>query len=545
MSGTILRFSLVNWLWPYRSFLWLAILILLLIVIFSSLLPLIIKEILDRVLTNQEQEAITAMIFVLIGLITLRAVANYSANFLLSWIEGKLSVDLQRLVLEKALVLPVGRFEQQDVNKFYTDKLSKVSIITELSTQVIFGLAKDGMTCMGLIGVMFYINRDAAVLGIFLMLITALVGQIMSKKQIPPNNQLITHTKSADLFQHIIKYIRSIKIDNGLSQEGCNFYQLIDKQRLHFMKPVNGNFVSQLMAAIVSSMILTASSYYLLHEYYLYKITLSEMVAVVVALVLLFPAFTQFFDRFSAFKNGFTAIQQFNGFLIQAKESSNEGQKLGTIQGAVAFEDLELQTSSLPANPITSLSLNIQPKEVVVLTAANLELIRSILDCLLRFNQPISGKIMLDGNDITTLKISEINANIAWLSPDIPLLEDTIAANIAYGGMQCTTEAKLTAVARICNVTDFVREMPYGFQTRIDMDGLDRSVELEQCILLARILLKNPAIVIIDESSAEFSLENEKVNQAFNALIHERTTIIISMRPAMTQRAQRTIIVSN
>lgn len=152
---------------------------------------------------------------------------------------------------------------------------------------------------------------------------------------------------------------------------------------------------------------------------------------------------------------------------------------------------------------------------------------------------------MLDGIDIATLKSEEIGAKVAWISPDMSLLEDTLAANIAYGTMHCATEAQLTAIARVSHVADFAREMPYGLQTRINKDGLTSSEALKQCVLLARALLKNPAIVIIDESFAEFELSNEKVDHALDVLMQGRTSIIISTRQPMIQKAQKIVCIDD
>lgn len=537
MSETKSIHLLISWCKSYRVFFWLTIAILVIIVLLSSMLPLMVKLLLDRMLTHQDQE-VAMMMSMLFGLIAMRVVASYSADFVLNWIAGKLSTDLQTRLLEKALVRPVQHFEQHDLRKFYIDGITNISKIVDLGTRVFWGQAKDILICIGLVATMFYINRDAAILGVFLILITVLIVQIINKEPNHPDSYSLAITKSLDLFQQIMEHVRSIKIDRSLSQEKNNFYQLLEKQRVASMKPIVGHFISQLLAIIIFSLIFIAVFYYLLHQYYLYKLTLSEIIAMIVTFGLLAPSLIRFLNRISVIGAGRIALQQLDEFLSLEKDLHRKRVMVGAIQGAIGLENFKLQSSSPLVTPF---SLTIQPKECVVLTAADPKMLKSLLDCVLQFNQPHTGRITLDGIDITTLDIEEIGTKVAWISPDIPLLDDTLAANIAYGTMQCATEAQLTAVARVSHVADFARAMPYGLQTRINNEELLPDKAFKQCILLARALLKNPAIVIIDESSAEFILDNEKVSHTLDILMEKRTSIIISARQPKIRKVHKII----
>ncbi|HMU65322.1 MAG: ABC transporter ATP-binding protein [Nitrosomonas sp.] len=544
MSETKSIHLLINWCKPYQVFFWLVAAILLIVGVSSATLPLVAKALLDHML-DQDQETMMVTMFTLICIISVRTIANYFADFILRWIAGKLSTDLQTLLLEKALALPVYHFEQHDLKQFYIDHIANILKIADLSTRVFWGQVKEILIFTGLVAIMFYINRDAAVLGIFLILVTVLIAQILNKGPNHRNSQSLAITKSSDLFQQIMKHIRSIKIDESSFQEKSNFYQRLEKQRISLLKPIIGNFLGKLLAIIVFSLMLIAVFYYLLHQYHLHKLALSEMIAMIVAFGLLAPASVRFLNRIAEMDTGRIALQQLNEFLSLQTQPPKEGIALGTMQGALVIENLKPQGHDSLTDSSSHSFLTIQPKDVVALTAANPGVLKSMLDCVLRFNQPHSGRIMLDGIDIATLKSEEIGTKVAWISPDMPLLEDTLAANIAYGTMHCATEAQLTAIARVSHVADFAREMPYGLQTRINKDGLTSSEALKQCVLLARALLKNPAIVIIDESFAEFELSNEKVDHALDVLIQGRTSIIISTRQPMIQKAQKMVCIDD
>ncbi len=187
--------------------------------------------------------------------------------------------------------------------------------------------------------------------------------------------------------------------------------------------------------------------------------------------------------------------------------------------------------------------MTIQSGEIIALPSSNGGQEKTLIDLIARFIHPTNGRILLDDIDIATVKLADLRANIAWLTPDTKLLNDTIAANIAYGTMRCATEVSIMKVARTCNVTKFAREMPHGLQTKIGLKGVELAENQRQCIIIARALLKNPAIVIIDETTAIFDTDCPMVNHALDALIQGRTTLIISSQPNMLGKAHRVITI--
>lgn len=185
--------------------------------------------------------------------------------------------------------------------------------------------------------------------------------------------------------------------------------------------------------------------------------------------------------------------------------------------------------------------MTIQSGEIVALASSSDDREKTLIDLIARFIRPTNGRILLDDIDIATIKLTDLRANMAWLTPDIRLLNDTIAANIAYGTTRCATEASIMKAARTCHVTEFAREMPHGLQTRIGLKDVELSENQRQCIIIARALLKNPAIVIIDETTAVFDTHCSLVDDALDTLIQNRTTLIISSQPDMLGKAHRII----
>jgi subfamily B ATP-binding cassette protein MsbA len=160
-----------------------------------------------------------------------------------------------------------------------------------------------------------------------------------------------------------------------------------------------------------------------------------------------------------------------------------------------------------------------------------------------RFYRPSAGRILLDGHDLATLKLASLRANVALVSQDVVLFNDTVAANIAYGAMNGATEAEITAAADAAHATEFIRRMPQGFATQVGENGVKLSGGQRQRIAIARALLKNAPVLVLDEATSALDSEAERhVQAALEVLMRGRTTLVIAHRLSTVENAHRIVV---
>jgi subfamily B ATP-binding cassette protein MsbA len=146
----------------------------------------------------------------------------------------------------------------------------------------------------------------------------------------------------------------------------------------------------------------------------------------------------------------------------------------------------------------------------------------------------------VDGHDLETLSLESLRRNIALVSQDVVLFNDTVAANIAYGSAHSMAEQDIMAAARAAHVLEFVERMPQGLQTLVGEDGVRLSGGQRQRIAIARALLRNAPILILDEATSALDSESERhIQAAFETLMRGRTTIVIAHRLSTVERADR------
>jgi subfamily B ATP-binding cassette protein MsbA len=160
-----------------------------------------------------------------------------------------------------------------------------------------------------------------------------------------------------------------------------------------------------------------------------------------------------------------------------------------------------------------------------------------------RFYHPTAGRILIDGHDIETIRLSSLRANVGLVSQDVTLFNDTVAANIAYGGKSDATEEEIIAAANGAHAWDFIRELPEGLNTLVGENGIKLSGGQRQRLAIARTLLKNAPILILDEATSALDSESERHVQAgLEALMRGRTTIVIAHRLSTVENADRIVV---
>jgi subfamily B ATP-binding cassette protein MsbA len=209
----------------------------------------------------------------------------------------------------------------------------------------------------------------------------------------------------------------------------------------------------------------------------------------------------------------------------------------------VVFESVGFTFPTRTEPALVDINLHIRPGETIALVGGSGGGKTTLVNLLPRFYAPTTGRILLDGHDIQTLTLESLRANIALVSQETVLFNDSIYANIAYGRMGGAAERDVIAAAEAAHAMDFIRETPEGLNTLIGENGLRLSGGQRQRLAIARAVLKNAPLLILDEATSALDSESERqVQTAIEALMLERTTIVIAHRLSTIERADRIVV---
>jgi subfamily B ATP-binding cassette protein MsbA len=245
----------------------------------------------------------------------------------------------------------------------------------------------------------------------------------------------------------------------------------------------------------------------------------------------------------NALQRGLASAESVFGMIDEPVEEDAGTVTIGRARGEIAFEKVSLTYPERAEPALAGIDLRVNPGETVALVGGSGGGKTTLANLLPRFYAPTSGRILLDGHDLQSLTLDSLRANIALVSQEIVLFNDSIFANIAYGGMGGAAEKDVIAAAQAAHATDFIRETPDGLNTLIGENGLRLSGGQRQRLAIARAILKNAPVLILDEATSALDSESERqVQAALEALMRGRTTIVIAHRLSTIERADRIVV---
>jgi len=242
-------------------------------------------------------------------------------------------------------------------------------------------------------------------------------------------------------------------------------------------------------------------------------------------------------------QRGLAAAEAVFGLLDQDSEPDNGRKPLGRVLGEIRFEHVSLSYPGKTMPAVAELDLVVRAGETLALVGASGSGKTSLVNLLPRFYSPTAGSIRLDGVPLDDIKLADLRANIALVSQDVTLFNDTVAANIAYGRLATATPEAIRRAAEAAHALDFIEAMPQGFETLVGENGVKLSGGQRQRLAIARALLKDAPILILDEATSALDTESERyVQAALENLMQGRTTLVIAHRLSTIENADRIVV---
>ena len=541
-----LYFRLLQYVRPYWKVFALAILSMVLTAATEPLFPALLKPLLDGSFVNKSNANPYLIPAALIGIFLVRGVLSYLGSYTLAWVSNHVVMDLRNAMFRRLLRLPVRYYDNQSSGSLISKIAFDVGGVTSAATTVLTVLVRDSITVVGLLGWLFWLNWKLTLITFLIAPGIAIAIKVFSKRlrsmSVGSMKAMgdITHSLEESIGGH-----RVVKIFGGQAAEAERFNRANQALRGFNMRqtiaasatvPITQLFAALALAIIISLAIQDSESG---------GFSVGSFVSFITAMLMLLTPLKHLADINAPLQRGLASAESVFELIDEAQELDEGIEEISRARGELRFENVGMVYFGSSRAALDGVSLNIAPGETVALVGTSGGGKTSLVNLVPRFYQPTSGRILLDGHDLQALKLANLRDNIALVSQDVVLFNDTVAGNIAYGAMRDASREAIEEAARAAHALDFIREMPQGFDTLIGENGVRLSGGQRQRIAIARALLKDAPVLILDEATSALDSESERhVQAALTTLMQGRTTIVIAHRLSTIEHANRIVVMS-
>ncbi|KVD18647.1 lipid A export permease/ATP-binding protein MsbA [Burkholderia ubonensis] len=477
-----------------------------------------------------------------IGLALVRGVSQYASGYLLSYVSNRILLQLRLEMFQRMIHTSASFFQRETASTVINAIVFEVNQILSVLTGVMVTLVRDSMTVIFLLGYLFYLNwRLTLIVAVILPGIGWLVSKINRRlRRLNREHQTLTNDLSYIVEETVGGY-KVVKVHNGEPYEIDRFTAMSKRLRGYAMRmTVSGGLaqpITQFLASIALAVVITIAVFQSSND----QTTVGGFVAFVTSMLLVISPLKHLIDVNQPLQRGMTAAELIFGLIDEPAEPQGGGRPLPHARGEIEFRGVTFDYGAAERPTLDRISFKVAPGEMVALAGPSGSGKTTLVNLLPRFFDPTGGSVLVDGVPIADYDIHALRSQMAMVSQDVVLFNDTIAANVAYG--QTPDRARVQAALEAANLADAVAAMPDGLDTVVGGNGMRLSGGQRQRLAIARAIYKDAPILILDEATSALDSESERhVQAALERLMEGRTTLVIAHRLSTIERADRILV---
>ncbi len=546
-SSRVLYLRLLSYVRPHARVFGVALMGMVAMAATEPLFPALMKPLLDGGFSGANGNPLyTPMVFALalVGIFVLRGVFFFVASYCSAWVSNRVVLDLRAAMFSRMVRLPASFFDERSSATIMSKIAYDVAGVTSAATSVLTVLVRDSLAVIGLLAWLMYVNWKLTLVALAVGPLVSIVVKLLSKRLRAMSRGAQEAMGSlSHVLQETIECHKVVKVFGGQEYEAARFEKANQMLRGYNMRQTVPAALTVPVTQILAAMALAIIIYIGLQESIAQRATIGEFVSFVTAMLMLLAPLKHLTELSAPLQRGLAAAESVFGLIDEPAEEDTGRIALKRAQGLVVFEKVDFTYATRNDPALTQIDLVIAPGETVALVGGSGGGKTTLANLLPRFYAPSRGRITLDGHDLQALTLDSLRGNIALVSQEVVLFNDTVAANIAYGRLAGTSREAIIAAAEAAYAMDFIREMPQGLDTMIGENGMRLSGGQRQRLAIARALLKDAPLLILDEATSALDSESERqVQAALEVLMRGRTTLVIAHRLSTIERADRILV---
>ena len=483
-----------------------------------------------------------AVPFSIVAIAVWQGVGSYLGNVFLARVSLGLVQDLRTALFDKLLLLPNTYFDNTNSGHLLSRIIYNVTQVTAAATGAIKVLIRECLTVTFLFGYLLWMNWELTLIMIAVLPVIGFMVQSANKRfrrqsiRIQESMGDVTHVASETIQGY--RVVRSFGAETQASEQFKKAAHASYKRQLKMVQ-ITDTFTPLLQIITYCAMAV------LLFMVVLFRgdATVGELVAYVTAAGLLPKPIRQLSEVSAMIQKGLAAADSIFAQLDEPAELDQGSHQVGRATGLLEFKHVGFVYPGTNKVVLHDISFTVKPGQMVALVGRSGSGKSTIANLIPRFYIGWSGQILLDGTPLEHYALQNLRSQLAYVTQQVALFNDTVANNIAYGSLQGTPRVEIEAAAQAANAMEFISQLPYGLDTLVGESGVLLSGGQRQRLAIARAILKNAPVLILDEATSALDTESERhIQRALEAATQGRTTLVIAHRLSTIERADLILV---
>ena len=507
----------------------------------------LVRPALDEIFINKNETWLYLLPAALMAVSVLKGVCGYGQSYLMIFVGSRVVTDIRQQLFGHLMRLPIGFHLKNPSSRMLSRVINDVNWIQNAVSGVLKDLFQQSLTFLVLLGVILYQNWRLALFSI-------LVIPLSAYPMVRFGNQLrkiatAGQERTADMSTALQETLTGVRIVKGFTREDAEGRRFAGFNEAYFRTNMKSTQVSSITSPVLEAVgILGVAGiiWYGGSQVIQGAMTPGTFFSFLTAVFLMYTPIKRLASANNTIQQALAAADRvFTVLDVPTEAARDTGTRgLDGVRSAIELHGVSFRYEGIEAWALTDMSLTVRPGEVLALVGSSGAGKTTLVNLIPRFHDPTAGAILIDGVDLREIRLSALRRQIGIVSQETLLFDDTVGHNIAYGKDEAAEEA-ITDAARAAFAHDFIMKLPNGYDTLIGENGVRLSGGERQRLAIARALLRNPPILILDEATSSLDTESERmVQMALANLMKGRTTFVIAHRLSTVQRADRIAVLA-
>ncbi len=491
---------------------------------------------------NQQFVPIAIVVIVLI-----RGIGTFIGNYFIHFAANSMIYTLRVELFDRFLSLPSTYFDNHPFGHLVAKLTYHVTQVTGAATDAVKILFREGLTVLGYLGFLLYLNWRLTLLFLIAAPLIGLLARVAGRRfrriseRIQDSMGDVTQVAS-----EAVQGYREVRTFGGEDYERTRFERVSAFNRNQSMKMVITSAIATPVIQLIVSLILAGLVWLLLDPSIRGIMSTGDVVAFITTGGLLAKPIRQLTDIIAIVQKGIAASADLFDVLDEAAEPDDGSVVLSAVKGSIEFRNVSFSYPTAEGEVLKNISFTAKPGETIALVGPSGGGKSTLASLIPRFYEPTSGEILLDDHPIASMTRKSLRSHMAIVSQTITLFNDTIERNIAYGALAQKPAAEVIQATRDAQAWEFIQEFDQGLATEVGDNGVLLSGGQRQRLAIARALLKDAPVLILDEATSALDTESERaIQKALEQVVKGRTTIVIAHRLSTIEKADRILVLDN